>query len=158
MGEDTASLLTQILSKLETIERENKTLASSVDLITGRVNALAGVKAVRDAAKTSPEAPMTHPVAVTGTGTATEPEAHPVSPTEEAGKEAQRPATPATSRIILTTYPGQSGIDPIIMNWGQKDPAKRGPVIVSRASGTVRRRNGMFLPFHCTSLVFCFSC
>lgn len=143
MSQDTASLLTQILSKLETIEKENKALASSVDLITGRVNALAGVKAVRDAAKTTPK---THSVAVTETGTVTEPEAHPTSPTEEASKEAHRPATPATSRIILTTYPGQSGIDPIIMNWGEKDPAKRGPVVVSRASGTVRRRNGIYLP------------
>ncbi|KAF8457174.1 GTP cyclohydrolase-like protein II [Terfezia claveryi] len=140
MNEDTTSLLTQILSKLEKIEKENKALASSLDLITGRVNALAGVKAVRDAAKTTPVPPKTHAVAV---GTVTEPEAHPASPTEEASKEAQRPATPATSRIILTTYPGQSGIDPIIMNWGEKDPVKRGPVVVSRASGTVRRRNAI---------------
>jgi hypothetical protein len=28
------------------------------------------------------------------------------------------------------------------MDWGNKDPLKRGPVVVSRASSTVRRRNG----------------
>lgn len=47
-----------------------------------------------------------------------------------------------TSRIILTTYPGQSGISPVVMNWGHEDPEKRGPVIVSRDQSTVRRRNG----------------
>ena len=48
----------------------------------------------------------------------------------------------ATSRIILTTYPGQSGIDPLIMNWGQIDALQRGPVVVSRGQSTIRRRNG----------------
>jgi hypothetical protein len=47
-----------------------------------------------------------------------------------------------SSRIILTTYPGQNGIEPVPMNWGEYDPAKRGPVVVSRAAGTVKKRNG----------------
>lgn len=154
------ALLTQILSKLDGLQQENKTLASSIDVITGRVNALAGVKAVKDAAKASTEPPKTHPIAVTETGTVTEPEVRPTSPTEEPGREAYKP-TPATSRIILTTYPGQSGIDPIIMNWGEKDPMQRGPVVVSRASGTVRRRNGTLLLSHFPAgalMVFRFSC
>ena len=46
------------------------------------------------------------------------------------------------SKIILTTYPHQSGIDPIKMNWGDTDPLRRGPVVVSRAPSTMRRRNG----------------
>ena len=54
----------------------------------------------------------------------------------------QRPSATGTSRIILTTYPGQSGIDPIHMDWGQPDPLQRGPVVVSRSQSTVRRRNG----------------
>ena len=48
-----------------------------------------------------------------------------------------------TSRIILTTYPGQSGIDPLPMNWGEEDPGKRGPVVVSRQKSTIRRRNAI---------------
>lgn len=48
-----------------------------------------------------------------------------------------------TSRIILTTYPGQSGIDPVPMNWGDGDPLKRGPVVVSRHTKTIRRRNAI---------------
>ena len=51
-------------------------------------------------------------------------------------------ASGPSSRIILTTYPGQSGIDPIAMNWGHPDPTIRGPVIVSRSQSTIRRRNG----------------
>ncbi|KAI6766169.1 hypothetical protein HG530_007239 [Fusarium avenaceum] len=46
-----------------------------------------------------------------------------------------------TSRIILTTYPKQIGINPLPMDWGNSDPAKRGPIVVSRASSTIRRRN-----------------
>ena len=30
------------------------------------------------------------------------------------------------------------------MDWGNKDPQKRGPVVVSRASSTLRRRNGKY--------------
>lgn len=50
-----------------------------------------------------------------------------------------------SSRIILTTYPGQSGIDPLPMSWGHPDPIKRGPVVVSRNHSTFRRRNGELL-------------
>ncbi|KAL8761841.1 MAG: hypothetical protein Q9184_002084 [Pyrenodesmia sp. 2 TL-2023] len=46
-----------------------------------------------------------------------------------------------SSRIILTTYPGQSGIDPLVMNWGHANPSQRGPVVVSRSQSTIRRRN-----------------
>ncbi|KAK0759314.1 hypothetical protein N5P37_008200 [Trichoderma harzianum] len=49
-----------------------------------------------------------------------------------------------TSRIVLTTYPKQIGIDPLQMDWGNPDPLQRGPVVVSRAASTIRRRNGSF--------------
>ncbi|KAK1760737.1 GTP cyclohydrolase N terminal-domain-containing protein [Echria macrotheca] len=48
-----------------------------------------------------------------------------------------------TSRIILTTYPKQIGIKPLPMEWGDADPMKRGPVTVSRAPSTIRRRNAI---------------
>lgn len=53
--------------------------------------------------------------------------------------------SPVTSRIILTTYPGQSGVDPLPMDWGHEDPSQRGPVVVSRHQKTVKRRNGQKL-------------
>ena len=43
----------------------------------------------------------------------------------------------------LTTYPGQSVVDPIPLNWGDADPATRGPVLVSRSGDTLKKRNAM---------------
>ncbi|CVL13108.1 related to bifunctional GTP cyclohydrolase II/3, 4-dihydroxy-2butanone-4-phosphate synthase [Fusarium proliferatum] len=54
----------------------------------------------------------------------------------------QRQQQGFTSRIILTTYPKQIGINPLPMEWGNQDPVKRGPIVVSRAASTIRRRNG----------------
>ncbi|KAH7490725.1 Uracil-regulated protein 1 [Fusarium oxysporum f. sp. matthiolae] len=53
----------------------------------------------------------------------------------------QRQQQGFTSRIILTTYPKQIGINPLPMDWGNQDPVKRGPIVVSRAASTIRRRN-----------------
>lgn len=47
--------------------------------------------------------------------------------------------------VSCRTYPGQSGINPLPMDWGHKDPQERGPVVVSRTQTTIRRRNGMLL-------------
>ncbi|KAI5804023.1 GTP cyclohydrolase II [Peziza echinospora] len=136
---DTNVLLKEILSRLDGVQAEQKTLASSVDLITGRVNALAGVKSLTDAAKREKERQQ---VAAQVASKAPVP----AEPTQTDGG-ADAPSSPlqrpATSRIILTTYPGQSGIDPIVMNWGEKDPVERGPVVVSRAASTFRRRNAI---------------
>ncbi|KAL9641367.1 MAG: hypothetical protein Q9204_000002 [Flavoplaca sp. TL-2023a] len=52
-------------------------------------------------------------------------------------------ATSQSSRIILTTYPGQAGIDPVPMNWGHHDRLQRGPVIVSRSQSSIKRRNAI---------------
>lgn len=43
----------------------------------------------------------------------------------------------------LTTYPGQSVVDPISLNWGAADPQERGPVVVSRNGQTLRKRNAI---------------
>ena len=45
---------------------------------------------------------------------------------------------------VVRTYPGQAGINPLPMDWGNKDYQKRGPVVVSRGATTIRRRNGKF--------------
>lgn len=45
------------------------------------------------------------------------------------------------SRVILTTYPGQVGILPIPMNWGSSDPKIRGPIVASRHSSSIKKRN-----------------
>ncbi|OQD73943.1 hypothetical protein PENDEC_c013G05132 [Penicillium decumbens] len=54
-----------------------------------------------------------------------------------------KPSHAGGDRIILTTYPGQSVVDPIPLDWGNGDPEKRGPVLVSRESKTITRRNAI---------------
>lgn len=77
------------------------------------------------------------------------------SPKEDAAVKTPATVSPAlsaagakkspVSKIILSTYPGQAGVVPIPLNWGEQDPAKRGPVIVSRRRNTLKRRNGWFI-------------
>ena len=94
---------------------------------------------------------------------------------EEGGLRAPAPASSSqrsafTPRIVLTyttfthdsynasthyfrTYPKQIGINPFPMSWGDADPQRRGPVVVSRLPSTIRRRNGslmlnLVLPFN----------
>ncbi|KAH7363451.1 uracil-regulated protein 1 [Plectosphaerella cucumerina] len=58
--------------------------------------------------------------------------------------EAEVPTKPLyTGRIILTTYPGQSVVDPLPLKWGEADPQERGPVLVSRSGETLKRRNAI---------------
>ncbi|KAJ2615151.1 Uracil-regulated protein 1 [Coemansia sp. RSA 1365] len=47
------------------------------------------------------------------------------------------------TRVVLTTYPSQFGIEPIPLIWGAQTPAERGPVVVSRQQGTLGKRNAI---------------
>ncbi|KAJ2723721.1 Uracil-regulated protein 1 [Coemansia sp. Benny D115] len=47
------------------------------------------------------------------------------------------------SRVVLTTYPNQLGIDPIPLVWGAPTPQERGPVVVSRNADTLGKRNAI---------------
>ncbi|KAK4143767.1 GTP cyclohydrolase N terminal-domain-containing protein [Dichotomopilus funicola] len=48
-----------------------------------------------------------------------------------------------SSRVVLTTYPKQIGINPLPLEWGAADPLQRGPVAVSRAPSTIGKRNAI---------------
>jgi hypothetical protein len=137
---ETTELLQKLLAAVSAIQHDQKALAAAVDAINGRVNALADVKQVKDAAR--PKTPVGTKVVVPPQSPSTEEQAPPSEVTLSGSTVHKKPTT---SRIILTTYPGQSGIDPIIMNWGVKDPARRGPIVVGRGPQTVRRRNGSFV-------------
>ena len=136
-----AAILQEILASLKTIQQENTHLAAAVDAINGRVNILAGVKQVKD---------MTvDPTAVEHNK---QPPADPVAPSldENTPSSPDLSAVPGsgrrsstTSKIILTSYPGQAGVDPLPMDWGNKDPSLRGPVVVSRNPSSIRRRNAI---------------
>ncbi|KAL4737692.1 GTP cyclohydrolase N terminal-domain-containing protein [Aspergillus similis] len=67
-------------------------------------------------------------------------------PSKDAETTAVQSPTSASrysKHIVLTTYPGQSGIDPVPLEWGAPDAESRGPVVVSRSGAFVKRRNAM---------------
>lgn len=146
-----SKVLQEILTSLKSIQQENTQLAAAVDAINGRVNILAGVKQMQDgtvvdaaAAKhIEPREPSlsngSSSVPAVSSTTST---GSPASPSVDSGR---RPSVTTTSKIILTSYPGQAGVDPLPVSWGHKDPAIRGPIVVSRNPGTIRRRNGKYL-------------
>lgn len=151
----TAGLLQEILHELKSLKQENALLSSSVEEINGRVNILAGIKQVKAVGgvvsptlKPTPAA-KTEDVLKPATPTESVKEVSeqyqsiPGSPEPGALNAAPRRAS-TTSKIILTSYPNQAGVDPCPMEWGSKDPAARGPVVVSRHPGTFRRRNGVY--------------
>lgn len=46
-------------------------------------------------------------------------------------------------RVIITTYPDQSGIKPVPITWGAATPAERGPVLCSRQNNSIKSRNAI---------------
>ncbi|KAF7957556.1 hypothetical protein EAE96_003132 [Botrytis aclada] len=151
---DQTALMQEILNSIKSLQLNQVQLSSNVDAITGRVNVLAGMKEVRDVASSDSAtiSKPSEPVASNDeSASKDENEAEvPKSPTISAAKPDEAPipsytqkASTGTSRIILTTYPGQSGINPLPMEWGHGDPQVRGPVVVSRATETARRRNAI---------------
>lgn len=146
MAED----LSDIKGVLKHIAESQSQLVSAFDALTHRVDEIAQSK------------PTTRPQVKSEDSTSSV-NNHVVAPIPLTGFSAQSPtlmpadagsaspgplASPGvksgfTSRIILTTYPKQIGINPLPMDWGNPDPALRGPVAVSRAPSTIRRRNAI---------------
>ncbi|EPE09677.1 gtp cyclohydrolase ii [Ophiostoma piceae UAMH 11346] len=88
----------------------------------------------------APAAPIAIPAATGPDETVTEPVTEqPIEP----GSPSSPKSSTFTNRIVLTTYPKQIGINPFPMNWGAKDYIERGPIVVSRAASTIRRRNAI---------------
>ncbi|KAL9578584.1 MAG: hypothetical protein Q9212_005624 [Teloschistes hypoglaucus] len=142
------NLLLQILSTLQAVQNGYDQLAQVVQNVQARLDGIVGQDS-------------SHPWSnqyVHDSGVAETLREKRQDEEESPAKSHQKPQAPTTSwnsaspqqtsssglssRIVLTTYPGQSGIDPISMNWGHADPIKRGPVVVSRSQTTIRRRNG----------------
>lgn len=160
---DQHELLKQILSIVQSIQDGYQHLSAAVESIQGQVNAISEVKQVHDiAGKNHPSQIQTRiaPTQPSSTGdqqiiSETQPGPNAQASSLELGSAGPSEArndgeslygrklsANSTSRIILTTYPGQSGIDPLSMKWGHPDALVRGPVVVSRSQSTIRRRNG----------------
>ena len=147
-------VLTQILRTVQAVQHDQKQLAEDVLSINRRLEVLGrqqGEKIgntgiTKDVLDTSKQDPIKPLPAVTLTNSPTLPslDGSPKAASNDKTASSQRStATSLSSRIILTTYPGQAGIDPISMNWGHYDQMQRGPVVVSRSQSTIKRRNGM---------------
>lgn len=65
----------------------------------------------------------------------------PLSPSLPARAEAA--ARGYSSRVVLTTYPGQVGISPIPLHWGAATAEERGPVVASRQPDSLKIRNAI---------------
>ena len=152
------SILCEIQATLQSIQQDYAALSAVVETINGRVNILSGVKEVQDAAglELRPCQPVTvkNPL-LSDEANATTSSVHPIATSDFSGNNNRPlaslslpvpPKPNLSSRIILTTYPSQSGIDPLTMKWGDSDPRRRGPVVVSRSQSTLRRRNGNTRP------------
>ncbi|KAK8850746.1 hypothetical protein IAR55_004666 [Kwoniella newhampshirensis] len=65
-------------------------------------------------------------------------------PPEGSGKEKEKGKGLYPSRVILTTYPSQHGINPVPINWGAGPTAReRGPVVCSRIKSNLLIRNAI---------------
>lgn len=162
MSTDSANehLLKEVLDGLKALQKDNAQLASAIDGINGRVNMLAGVKQLHDdAASSSQNGAPTQPKETESTKSVAAVSEQYEGPTAVELPRRRESTSSKTSKIILTSYPGQAGVDPLPMDWGHKDPNMRGPVVVSRHPNTIRRRNGMLsqCPFTCSRLLTHFS-
>jgi hypothetical protein len=117
---DTAAMLKEILLSVRSLKQENAQLSASVDAINGRVNTLAGIKQIKDGVAHDSTLPSPKIAAqsknidssLEGKDANIDGSQQPSPPTE------RRPSTTSTSKIILTSYPGQAGVDPIPLKWG----------------------------------------
>ncbi|KAI1462216.1 putative GTP cyclohydrolase II [Annulohypoxylon moriforme] len=140
-GKDGEVGMADVLKVLKTIQENQSRLTTEVESVSYRLDALApSLRAPSpDISRASPS-PLagipTSPVQATIASSESETNKAP-SATKEAEKSG------FTSRIILTTYPKQIGISPIPLQWGASDAVKRGPVVVSRSSSTIRKRNAI---------------
>ncbi|KAK2065774.1 GTP cyclohydrolase II [Colletotrichum caudatum] len=139
--------LAEVLSSLKSIQQTQSDLVVAVDSLNQRYQQLTGDA---DVAALGPSPSLGE--APERPHTPGRPEAGAVGDLIQSSSsdlKLQAPAVPSspsqrsglTSRIILTTYPKQIGINPLPMKWGEEDPHARGPVVVSRSSTTIGKRN-----------------
>ncbi|TGJ86448.1 hypothetical protein E0Z10_g2311 [Xylaria hypoxylon] len=133
---DVGSGMADILQALKIIQKNQAKLAAEVESVSHRLDALApSTHSPTLNEKSSPESNILAEAVLPQPALAT-----PSKETPSARVLAEKAGF--TSRIILTTYPKQIGINPIPLNWGAPGP-ERGPVVVSRSSSTIRKRNAI---------------
>ena len=144
-------VLKEIHATLQKMQQDYRQLSAAVEAVEGKVNLITGINQIQDAVnqhessggvkrvhthQAAYDAPLIGTPASSLLG---------LAPAERPQNAVSGKKPSPSTRIILTTYPSQAGIDPLEMNWGHQNPRERGPVVVSRSHSTVRRRNGKFL-------------
>ncbi|CAI0642094.1 unnamed protein product [Colletotrichum noveboracense] len=143
-GSPPEEALAQVLGSLRSIQQTQSDLVAAVDSLTQRYHQLSGDANVAAALAPSPAIGVAPEALRTS-------DAAGGSDQQSSDLTLQAPAVPSspsqrsglTSRIILTTYPKQIGIKPLPLIWGEGEPHRRGPVVVSRSSSTIGRRNAL---------------
>jgi GTP cyclohydrolase II len=140
-----SGLLHEILGTLKKLQTDQAQLSASVEAIQSKVGTADSINQLRGSRNRlgSMGSPSIDPMELAKSANGTTPPLSDVSLQPKAPGSPSAKKSSAISRIILTTYPGQSGIDPIPLEWGEGDPAKRGPVVVSRHHNTIRQRNAI---------------
>ncbi|KAF9783355.1 GTP cyclohydrolase N terminal-domain-containing protein [Thelephora terrestris] len=123
------AILKQILGQLQALQVSQQSLQAKVDNLVGQRSVPDSPGTASGILKTeSPSVPVASLPKVSNA----------TSPTE---KEREKNLYP--SRVMLTTYPDQYGINPYTLNWGAADVNLRGPVICSRLPSSIKRRNAL---------------
>lgn len=135
------SALPHILSALKQLQLDNAALKAAIDAVGAKVESSGTPPKPRTPSNTETTPVSRH---FNEPFSSSPPTKNPTDARPSGDTSSPPPRRPSlfNSRIILTTYPGQSGIDPVPLNWGAQDPKARGPVVVSRQQSTIRRRNG----------------
>ncbi|GJJ13451.1 hypothetical protein Clacol_007705 [Clathrus columnatus] len=129
------AVLTQILKQLETLTIQQQTLQAKLDSLT----------ADQSGTPLLPMTPSRIPASISDASLTSSPpfKAPGERAKEEIVKDRLREKTLYPERVILTTYPDQTGISPFTLSWGATDPLIRGPVIASRLPSSIKQRNAI---------------
>ncbi|KAJ0117654.1 GTP cyclohydrolase II [Diaporthe amygdali] len=140
--------LEDVYSQLKTIQQKQDELLSVVESMShgnAQSSAAPGLRPSpalqQQNEQENEDAAATSAAALAAKSTATPPLRPTDSSDSPVGSTSPSQASQFSSRIILTTYPKQTGIKPIPLDWGASEPLQRGPIVVSRYSSTIRRRN-----------------
>jgi hypothetical protein len=158
--------MADVLQALQSIQNSQSRLAAEVQSVSHRLDAFGAPAQVPGFDGTSGISPGIGEITASTTTPSQSPP--PVSSNDQendggaatGGAVSSSQKAAFTSRIILTcvfqesslvaepdadelrTYPKQNGISPLPLDWGAPSAPQRGPVVVSRAASTIRRRNG----------------
>ncbi|KAG8837811.1 hypothetical protein FRC18_007849 [Serendipita sp. 400] len=142
------AVLTQILAQLESLTISQQVLQAKLDNLTNPGARPTTAQITTPGTSASPVTtangsfsssyPGSPPAATTNFGLSP-----PASLLQRVPVPQDREKVLYPQRVILTTYPDQTGIRPVPLQWGAQDPKVRGPVVPSRLPASIKLRNAI---------------